>query len=219
MESKTRQKQCQWILCRTRAVLAQNQDQNLSPVAKRVLWLRRGKKGQVGEQQISLRSRNKCQSSTSEQTEWDKKRIFLWKWSQEHSHLTVVFQERLSSSGHQRYPVHLPFETCVFTWKLKIIPFLRRPTEAVPILLEITAAGHEQLITAFFCVTLRVKFDREVDSTRNVNFILRKKHMIFVYWNTRSPKSYLTFTIQRGRYNKCYSISREQNPFDISIQN
>lgn len=67
-------------------------------------------------------------------------------------------------------------ESVILTWKLKVSPFLRRATEAVPVLLEIAAAGHEQLITALLGVTLRVKLDGEVDSTRNVNFILRNKH-------------------------------------------
>lgn len=88
------------------------------------------------------------------------------------------------------------FRQCIFTWKLKVVPFLRRATEAVPVLLEIAAAGHEQLITAFFCITLRVKFDWEVDSTGNLNFILRNKHVIFASCNTRLSRSYLTYTLQ-----------------------
>lgn len=73
---------------------------------------------------------------------------------------------------------------CIFTWKLEVSPFLRGATEAVPVLLEVAAAGHEQLITALLCVTLRVKLDGEVDSTRNVNFILRNKHSSFVSCHT-----------------------------------
>lgn len=43
------------------------------------------------------------------------------------------------------------------TRNLKIGPFLRRATEVVDILEEITAAGHEELITAFLCVAAGVK--------------------------------------------------------------
>lgn len=47
----------------------------------------------------------------------------------------------------------------ICTWKLKVFPFLLRPTEIVSVLLKVTAAGHGQLVTAFLCVALRVKFD------------------------------------------------------------
>lgn len=62
------------------------------------------------------------------------------------------------------------------TWELKILPFLLGPTESVSVLLEVTTAGHGQLITALLCTALRVEFDGEVDCTRYVDFILGRGH-------------------------------------------
>ena len=43
------------------------------------------------------------------------------------------------------------------TGDLEIRPFLRRAAEVVDILEEIAAAGHDELVTAFFCVAAGVK--------------------------------------------------------------
>lgn len=51
------------------------------------------------------------------------------------------------------------FKKKILTRNLKIGPFLRGTTEVVDILEEITAAGHDELITAFLCVAAGVKFN------------------------------------------------------------
>lgn len=72
------------------------------------------------------------------------------------------------------------------TWELKVFPLLLGPTEAVPVLLEVAAAGHGQLVTAFLRVALRVELDGEVDGPRDVNSVLggetrtRRRHWSLV---------------------------------------
>lgn len=127
--------------------------------------------------------RNKCKSSTSEQTEWDKERIGFF---------PIYLRIFKSSGASLRSPSNIlcALEAALLTWELEVSPFLGGATEAVPVLLEVAAAGHEQLITALLCVTLRVKLDGEVDSTRNVNFILRNKHSSFVSCHTALPTAH-----------------------------
>lgn len=60
------------------------------------------------------------------------------------------------------------------TRNLKIGPFLRGATEVVDVLEEITAAGHDKLITAFLCVAAGVKFHRKVDGSRDVHLVLKR---------------------------------------------
>ena len=50
-----------------------------------------------------------------------------------------------------------------------------RSTEVVDILEEITAAGHDELITAFFCVAAGVKFYRQVDGPWDVHLVLKRE--------------------------------------------
>lgn len=61
------------------------------------------------------------------------------------------------------------------TRDLKISPFLRRATKVVNVLEEITAARHDELITAFLCVAAGVKFYRKVDGARNMHLVLKEK--------------------------------------------
>lgn len=63
----------------------------------------------------------------------------------------------------------------VFTWELKVSPLVWRSTEAVPIVVEVLAAGDEQFVTPLFSITLGIKFDEEVDRSRDVNLILGKR--------------------------------------------
>lgn len=61
----------------------------------------------------------------------------------------------------------------VLTRDFKVGPFLRRSTEVVNVLEEVSAAGHDELITAFLCVAAGVKLDRQVDGPRDVHLVLQ----------------------------------------------
>lgn len=63
----------------------------------------------------------------------------------------------------------------VLTRDFKVRPFLRRSTEVVDVLEEVTAAGHDELITAFLCVAAGVKLYRQVDGTRDVHLVLQTR--------------------------------------------
>lgn len=65
----------------------------------------------------------------------------------------------------------------LLTRDFEVGPFLRRSTEVVNILEEITAAGHDKLITALFCVAAGVEFNRQVDGSGDVHFVLKRKVM------------------------------------------
>lgn len=61
------------------------------------------------------------------------------------------------------------------TRNLKVRPFLGRAAEVVDVLEEITAAGHEEFITAFFCVAAGVKLYRQIDGPWDVHLVLKEK--------------------------------------------
>lgn len=77
----------------------------------------------------------------------------------------------------------------VTTWELKILPLLLRPTEGVSVLLEVTTAGHGQLVAALLCAALRVEFDRQVDGTRDVDFVLGRDTSVIPEGSSGAPSS------------------------------
>lgn len=76
----------------------------------------------------------------------------------------IIEQEKITQKLH-----------LFLTRNLKISPFLWRATEVMNVLEEITAARHDEFITAFLCVAAGVKFYRQVDGPRNMHLVLKEK--------------------------------------------